>query len=400
MKTNNLPYQFFKMKKTAILFLFTLLVISCGKSKENSVDDVIATNDLEQIREKKAELSRKQSELTQQIDRLDEAINKLDPNKGLSLVTTQRVQDTLFKHYAEVQGDVSTDENIIIYPETAGILRDVRVQEGQQVSKGQILAVVDDGGLSSELARLQTQAELAKTTFERQERLWEQNIGSEIQYLEAKSNFEALQNSIRQLQTQIAKSNIRAPFSGVIDDVITTQGEVVSPGQSPLFRLVSLKNMYVEAEIPENYLSRVNEGTDVRVAIGSINKEFEGKIRRIGKNINPNNRTFRVEVAVPNENGLVRPNQIATVKFNDYTNEDAIIIPENAVQQNAAGQMVVYVLEKSGDNTGIAKRRMVETGLVSNEHIEITQGIEPGETVIIQGSRSLRDGQEVIVRNQ
>ena len=187
------------MKKTILLVLFSLLILSCG-NEPDSVESLIEKGDVTQLREKKAELNKQQAELSKKIDLLDAEIKKLDPNKNFALVTTQKIKDTIFKHYAEVQGDVATDENIVVYPESAGILKDVRVDEGQKVSKGQILAIVDDGGLSSELARLKTQAALAKTTFERQERLWEQNIGSEIQYLQAKANYEALNSSINQVQ--------------------------------------------------------------------------------------------------------------------------------------------------------------------------------------------------------
>src|SRR5690606_32645603 len=254
----------------------------------------------------------------------------------------------------QVQGNVATDENIIIYPETAGVLTEVRVTEGQNVRKGQILAVIDDGGLSSELARLQTQLELARTTFERQERLWEQKIGSEIQYLQAKSNYEALQNSVQQMRSQIERSIVRAPFNGVIDERMAEQGQVVTPGQVELFRIVNLSDMYVAADVPENYINQISKGTEVKVEIASLGRDFVGKVDLVGNTINPNNRSFNIQVSIPNEHGLIKPNQIATLKLNDYTNEEALIIPENAVQQNAQGESIVFVLEQDGENTGIA----------------------------------------------
>lgn len=387
------------MKKIATIFLLSLAMISCGNGEDKSVEEIIEDGNLSEIRQKKSELSAEQSELSRKLDLLESAINDLDEDRGRPLVNIQKLQDTTFRHYAQVQGDVYTDENIVIYPETSGILNDVRVREGQQVSKGQVLAVVDDGGLASELARVETQLALAETTFERQERLWEQNIGSEIQYLEAKSNFEALQNSAKQIRSQLAKNTIRAPFSGVIDEIITEEGEVVSPGQSQLFRLVSLKNMFIEASVPENYLNKVKEGSEVIVEIGSIGKQFTGEIQRVGNTINPNNRTFRIEVAIPNGDGLVRPNQIATVMINDYTNEDAIIVPEHTVQQNSQGETLVYVWEPQEENKGVAKKVVVETGYVYQGNIEITEGLEPGDTIITDGSRNLRDGQEVQTSN-
>lgn len=374
-------------------------MISCGQD-EQSIDKLIENGNLSEIRSKKSELSKEQGELNSKIDRLDEAIHKLDKSKRLDLVTTHKVGDTLFKHYAEVQGDVTTDENIIIYPEFSGVLNDVRVEEGQNIRKGQILAKIDDGGLSSELAQLETNANLAKTTFERQKRLWDQNIGSEIQYLETKANFEGLQSSVNRLKAQLEKTVVRAPFSGIIDEVFTEEGEVVSPGQNKLFQLVNLSDMYIKAEVPESYLNSIEKGTEVLVDISSLSKEFKGKIRRVGNTINPNNRSFTIEVAVPNEEDRIKPNQIATLKLNDYTAENAIVVPENALLKNAKGESIVFIIEKTAEENLVkAHRIIVETGYSYKDMVEITKGLEPQQTLILEGAKNLRDGQEVKIRN-
>lgn len=373
-------------------------MIGCGNTEEKSVEDIIETQDLSQIRAKKSELSNIQSEISREIDKLDQAIKKLDKNRNFPLVSIDTLNQQIFRHYAEVQGNVATDENIIIYPEYSGILTNVRVNEGEKVSKGQVLAMIDDGGLKNQLAQLEAQARLAKTTYERQERLWNQNIGSEIQYLEAKTNYEALESSVNQLKSQLNKTVVRAPFSGVIDEVISEQGEVVNPGQNQLFRLISLDKMYVEAEVPENYLSKIEKGTDVKVKISSVGKEFSGKVSQVSNNINPNNRTFRIEVSVPNENGLIKPNQIATIRLNDYTAETAIVVPESSIQKNAMGESLVYLFESNGGNknTGTAKKAVVEVGYTYNDSIEVKSGLTGGEILITEGSRNLREGQEVI----
>lgn len=372
-------------------------MIACGNDDEKSVEDVIETQDLSQIRARKSELSTKQSELSRDIDKLDEAIKKLDKNRNFPLVSIDTLNQQIFRHYAEVQGNVATDENIIIYPEYSGILTNVSVNEGERVTKGQVLAVIDDGGLKNQLAQLEAQARLAKTTYERQERLWNQNIGSEIQYLETKTNYEALESSVNRLKSQLAKTVVRAPFSGVVDEVISEQGEVVNPGQNQLFRLISLDKMYVEAEVPENYLSKIQKGTDVKVNISSVGKEFSGEVSQVGNNINPNNRTFRIEVSVPNENGLIKPNQIATIRLNDYTADTAIVVPESSIQKNAMGESLVYLYEPNGGkkNTGTAKKAVVEVGYTYNDSIEVKRGLNGGEILITEGSRNLREGQEV-----
>ncbi|MDX1544141.1 MAG: efflux RND transporter periplasmic adaptor subunit [Christiangramia sp.] len=385
--------------KKFILLTAILSLVACGGNEERTVEDIIATQDLSEIRAKKAELSNKQSELSKEIDQLDEAIKKLDKNRNFPLVSIDTLNQQKFKHYAEVQGNVATDENIIIYPEYSGILTSVKVNEGDRVSRGQVLAVIDDGGLKNQLAQLEAQARLARTTYERQKRLWEQNIGSEIQYLEAKTNYEALESSVNQLKSQLSKTVVRAPFSGVIDDVISEQGEVVNPGQNQLFRLISLDKMYVEAEVPENYLSKIRKGTEVKVQISSIDREFEGKVSQVGNNINPNNRTFRIEVLIPNENGMVKPNQIATIKLNDYTSDTAIVIPESSIQKNALGENLVYLYRPNGNsNTGTAKKAVVEVGYTYSDSIEVKNGLNNGDILITEGSKNLREGQEVRTR--
>jgi RND family efflux transporter MFP subunit len=387
------------MKNIVVLSIFTLLLIACGNSEKLSVEKIIETNNLEEIKAKKIELSKEQSALFAEIDKLDEAINKLDPEKNFPLVTTQIVNDTVFNHYTEVQGDVATKENIIIFPEYSGVLTKVYVKEGQRVNKGAVLAKIDDGGLSNQLAQLEARAALAKTTAERQKRLWEQNIGSEIQYLETQTNYEAARSSVNQLKSQLGKTTVRAPFSGVIDQVLSDEGQVVNPGQDQLFRLVNLENMYVQAAVPEVYLSKIQTGTFVIIEIDAIGKEFEGKVRQVGNFINPNNRTFQIEVAIPNKDGLVKPNLIATVKLNDYTAQNTVIIPENTIQKNSMGENLVYVFQPESDSTGIAKKVLVKIGYSYKESLEIKDGLKPGDQLIVEGAKNLRDQQKVKIKN-
>ncbi len=387
------------MKNLLFISIFSILIVSCGKSDERSVEEVIEINELSQIRAKKVELSRQQRDLATQMELLDAAITRLDPNTSLPLVSTQTINDTVFRHFTRVQGDVATRENILIYPEFSGLLTRVHVTEGQQVSRGALLATIDDGGLRSQLSQLEAQAALAKTTFERQQRLWEQNIGSEIQFLEAQTTYQSAQNAVDQLRSQLGKTSVRAPFSGVIDEVITDQGQVVNPGQNPLFRLVNLQNMYVQASVPETYLNMIKAGTSVIVEIPAINQQFEGEVKQVGSFINPNNRTFQVEISIPNSRGLVKPNLIATVRLNDYTAENALVIPEAAIQRNSLGESVVYALKKENDSIGIAQRVIIETGYNQDNLVEITSGLEPGSQIIVQGARNLRDQQKVRINN-
>ncbi|MGV6830136.1 MAG: efflux RND transporter periplasmic adaptor subunit [bacterium] len=385
------------MKKISILLLTLLIVASCSDNQKQSVDELVATDNLEEIRKRKAELDAEQIALSENLKKLEDKIKMLDPQMKVPLITTYKVEEKAFKHYVELQGNVSTDQNIVIYPEFSGVLTRVLVKEGQRVSKGQSLAKIDDGGLGQQLAQMQIQADLAKTTFERQERLWNQNIGSEIQYLQAKSNYESQEQAISQMKKQIGKTIVKAPFSGTIDQVITDQGSVVSPGLSPLFRIVNLNQMYVEADVPESYLANVVPGKDVELFFPVLNKNMNAKVRQAGNFINPANRTFRVEVAVNNAEGMIKPNLTAKLKINDYSNDKALLIPQSIISENAEGDQYVYTISSNEDGETVAKRVIISTGKTDGDFIEVISGLENGSKIIDEGARSVKDGQSVKV---
>tara|TARA_Y100000782_G_scaffold21297_1_gene22914 strand:+ start:1063 stop:2241 length:1179 start_codon:yes stop_codon:yes gene_type:complete len=387
------------MKNILSLAFVSLLLISCG-GKEESVEQIIENGDITAMRAKKTELVNEQNAIKANIDSLNAAIDKLDVKKKAALVTAVTLQDTLFKHYFEVQGNVDTDQNIVLYAEYTGVLTQLYVKEGQRVAKGQRLAKIDDGGLGSELARQEAQTALAKTTFERQKRLWDQKIGSEITYLEAKTNYEAMQAATNQLRSRVAKTVITAPFSGIVDNTMADQGQVVNAGQTGVLRLVNLSDMYVEASIPEAFLGKVNQGTEVKIRLASIGKTYDGKIRQVGNFVSPDNRTFDVKISIPNPDSAIKPNLIATVMVNDYTAENAIVVPENVVQQNAMGNSITYVYEEQADGTAIAKQVQIEEGYSDDQRVEITSGLEAGDRLIVEGVRSLRDGQAVELKDQ
>ncbi|WP_299011160.1 efflux RND transporter periplasmic adaptor subunit [uncultured Tenacibaculum sp.] len=384
------------MRKIYSLFAITLLLASCGGKKEQSVQDVIASNDLAKIREKKATLEDKIQVLTEDIKLLNSKISELDTNKKVPLITVLSAKEEVFDHYLELQGDVQTKQNVLIYPEMPGLLTRIYVKEGQYVNKGQALAKIDDGGLANQLAQIEAQAALAETTYKRQERLWNQKIGSEIQYLQAKTNYEAQTNAVSQLRRQLAKSVITAPFSGVIDDVIKEQGTVVAPGMgSEVFRIVNLKNMYIETDVPESYITSIKKGKNVEVEFPVLGEKLTSKIRQAGNFINPANRTFKVEVEVPNKDGNIKPNLTAKLKINDYSNEKAILIPQSIISENANGEQYVYVVEDIKDQIGTAKQTIITTGKTQGDIIEVLSGIESGTKIIDEGARSVKNGQEV-----
>ncbi|MCK4561331.1 MAG: efflux RND transporter periplasmic adaptor subunit [Flavobacteriaceae bacterium] len=389
------------MKTIYTLLFLTIILASCSEDKKKSVESIIESNDLVKIRNKKSEIVSEQKIIVSQLKQLDEAIAKLDIIKKVPLVTTFKVNDTVFTHYLELQGNVSTKNLLVIYPEFSGILTDVYVKEGQKVKKGQLLAKIDDGGLGQQLDLLQIQEELAKTTYERQKRLWDQKIGSELQFLQAQSSYRAQAKAVSQLQQQVEKTFVRAPFSGTIDDVITDQGSVVAPGQSQLMRIVNLSNMYIETDVPEKYITNISKDKKVQVEFPILGKTMDAKIRQVGNYINPANRTFKVEIDIPNKEKNIKPNLTAKLKINDYINPKALLIPQSVISENANGQQYVYVIrtKKNSDKT-VAEKVIIKTGKTQGDVIEVLNGLISGDEIIKEGARSVSDGQIVKVLNQ
>jgi len=387
------------MKKIYSILVLSLLLVACGGSENNSVSQTIASGNLEAIRSMKTNLTSQLNGIETDLAALEAAIANLDTNENLPLVTTFEVQPQVFNHYLDLQGNVKTRENVLLYPEMAGTLLTVKVKKGARVSKGQILAVIDNGGMSNQLSQLKTQAALAQTTFERQATLWEQKIGSEIQYLQSKAQAEAQANAVLQLEKVLAKAQITAPFSGVIDQVLKDPGTVVSPGNgSEVFRLINLSNMYIEVDVPEGYLGAVTKGKKAGVYFPVLQDSVNAVVRETGNYINPNNRSFSAEIAVENPNGQIKPNLNARVHINDYTNENALLIPQSVISENAAGEQYAYVAALN-NGEAIAKRHIITTGKTQGDFVEITSGISAGDLIIKEGARSVKDAQAVKILN-
>ncbi|MEM6525014.1 MAG: efflux RND transporter periplasmic adaptor subunit [Bacteroidota bacterium] len=390
------------MKTRIALFTLTLVILAACGNEPGSVDALISNGDLEGIRAKKKELTEQQRSLEQEIALLDSVISANDENRKLPLVTTFEAKQAAFDHYIELQGDVTTKQNVLIYPEMAGTLLKVYIAEGDPVVKGQLLASIDDGGMKSQLQQMKTQLELAKTTFERQERLWGQKVGSEIQYLQAKTSYEAQDNAVKQMESQLSKYSIRAPFSGVIDDVIKDQGTVVSPGPgSEVFRIVNLSNMYIEVNVPETYISTITPGKMVKVSFPVLGETIDSKVRQTGNFINPDNRSFTVEIPVPNKGGNIKPNLTAKVQINDYRNDMAILIPQSVISENSEGEQYAFVVSGiNAENIAKANKNIIKTGKTQGDYVEVLEGINSGDNIIEEGARAVKDGQEVKILQQ
>lgn len=385
------------MKSTISTLLLTLglVSVSCQSKSSGSIDELIASNDESLLRAKRTELSAQRNALDADIKRLDVVIASLDKSASLPLVATYEVTPQEFNHFTSFQGTVKTMKNINVYPEMPGQLLEVLVVEGQKVEKDQVLARIDDGGLLAQLAQAKSQLLLAETVFNRQERLWSQNIGSEIQFLQAKTQFESAEKAVDALSLQAEKSIVRAPFDGTVDQIFKEPGTIVAPGMgSELFRVVNIDEVYVEVDVPETHITSISEGSKVQVNLPAIGEEIDARIARVSKVINPSNRSFTVEIPLENKSGFIRPNLMASVAINDYSNKSAIMIPQSVVSENAEGQQYCFALEKSTEGY-IAKRLIIQTGKTSEDFIEVLDGVEKGALLITEGAKKVSDNQPV-----
>jgi membrane fusion protein, multidrug efflux system len=374
------------MKQIFLLLTTTLLLIGCGKKEEANIDDLVKSKDLVAIKAKRDLI---QADLA----KLETAIGTLYIKKAQeALVSVMTIKDTIFSHYLEVQGNVNTKENILIQPEMPGTLTSLNVIAGQRVAKGQVLGRVDDAGMSQQLASAENQYNLAKTTFERQKNLWDQKIGSEIQFLQAQTQMVGAQKAILLIKAQLSKTLIKAPFSGVIDAVFVERGQVVAPSIQGLMRIVNLSNMFVTTDVPETYIGKLKVGTMVNVGLTSLGKTYSGRVRQVGNNINPANRSFTIEVAVPNPDNLLRPNQVAKLQIIDYTSKNAIAIPTNVILSNGDGTKYVYTAENSNGKTATAKKVVVTTGQSSGNVTEILSGLDALDIIVTEGLNTIEEG--------
>ena len=390
------------MKNTYLLILITVFLNSCSNKKQLSLEEVLVTNDVELLKSRKSEIDAKLEELSLDLDQLNNKLSILNKDRNTPLITTITTSEQKFNHFIELQGNVKTKQNVLVYPEMPGILNKVYVKEGQKVIKDQILATIDDGGLSQQLLLLKSNEQLAKTTFERQKRLWDQQIGSEIQYLQAKTSYNSQKNATRQLKKQLGKFTIRAPFSGIIDNVFKEKGTVVAPGPgAEIFRIINLSNMYIETDVPESYISSIKKNKMVEVNFPILGRSYDTSIRQVGNFINPSNRTFRIEVGIPNLDGEIKPNLTAKLRLNDYSNSNAILIPQSIISENAKGQQFIYVVKDNKEKNQVyAERLVIETGKTNGDFIEVTKNLDANVEVILEGARSVNNGQVVKVINK
>jgi len=376
------------MKKiiTLIILALALSVVSCGNKDEVSLEAK-----KRRLQNKKNELR----ELSKEVASLEAEVQQLDPSlrakAKVSPVVIEELKAQPFKHYVEVQGMVEANQNITVSPMVSGRITRIYVREGQYVKANQVLAQIDDAVLKSNVEEVKTQLKLAEIVYEKQKRLWDQEIGTEIQYLTAKNNKESLESRLATLKEQLSMNRMQAPISGTVDEIYPKVGELTSPG-APAFRIVNARDLSIVAEVPEAYAPYISKGKSVNVDFPILNKNVEGKITTVGQSINPTNRSFKVEVKLPNSKEF-KPNMFGEISINDRTLENAITIPLNIIQKTDEGSFVFVAKRK--EEKWIARRVNISMGLLAEESAEITKGLEAGDKLITTGYKDLSDGQEV-----
>jgi len=367
----------------SIIFL-GIFLISCGSNDPQA---------------KVRELESQRDDLNAQIEELKNEIaqNNGDMENGrVSYVKLQKVTPEPFKHFIKIQGTIESDNNILIPPQSPGIVKKIHVEKGDRVQKGQLLAELDGAIYESTIQELKTNLELARTVFERQERLWNKKIGSEIQYLQAKTNKEGLEQKLKTVNEQYKLTKISSPISGTIDQVLIKEGEAAAAGFGAI-RVVQLSDLKIKAVLSERYISVLKVGDLVDVNIPVLNKNLKLKIDAVSQVIDPKNRTFSIEVVIPKSESDIKPNMLAVLTINDYVNQSALTIPLDILQKTGEDMFLFAAKEhpEYPNEKWIVEKRIVKPGYYYNEVIEVLGGLNENEQVVIFGFQNLADGQTV-----
>lgn len=371
------------MRVAITLILIAGLLSSCEETPQ-----------LEKLQSQRDSLKGVQTEISDELTKVDEAITALDTTikERIFSVSSLQLTPTDFNHYFTVQGLVETDQNAVIYPEVPAKIISISIREGDKVTKGQTLLTLDSRVISSQIGELKLRLALAQTIYKKQENLWSQEIGSEIQYLQAKNNYESLEQNLQALESQRAFYTVKAPFSGIVDEITPKVGETANPAM-PLLRLINVSSVYIKSDVTERYLSKIKTGDLVMVNFPSVGVKKETKIERIGNFINPTNRTFKIKLSMNNEDLLLKPNLLGELKIRDYYSDSTAVIPTALVQMTPAGDEFVYAVVENQ-----AKKIMIKTGMTFEGMAEVVEGLTGTELLIDRGSRSVKDGDKLSIQ--
>jgi len=379
------------MKKILNLIILITLIVACKQSPEQSAE----TTDLQ---------TRKQ-EIQRQIDSLNALLIQIDSklqatgDKKLPEIEAMPVKKQAFAHFIELQGSIDTDGNVLVVPEVMGSVKKIYVEEGDKVKKSSVLMLLDDTVLRNQISEVKTQYDLAETAYERQQRLWNQKIGSEMAYLQAKTQKEALEKKLKTLQSQLAKFKVKAPISGTLDDLMIKEGEMAAP-QKPVARLVNLDQVYMQADVSETYMSQIKKGTETVIDFPSLGQQIRANMSYVGNFIHPTNRTFKIRINLLNLDGVLKPNLTGNIKIKDFEAPEAIVLPLSLIQEDRHGNNYVYVLTPVPGEEGVysAKKQIVKTGKVYKNQAMITEGLQEGVLIATGSARGLTEGDQVTVK--
>lgn len=367
------------MKTRIIIIALATILLSCNNSKQAKLD----------------KLKVQYTDMAAQIKQLEDEIAKEGGKpvvRKAVQVSIKEAQPQLFNHYIEVQGKVDGEDNIGVSAKTIGVVTDILVTEGQAVTKGQLLAQLDDKVLKQSLEEIKTQYTLVSNLYNKQKNLWDQKIGSEVQYLSAKTNKEALENRLQTTMEQIEMSKIKSPINGTVEEIPIKVGQSVAPGLA-IFRVVNFSKIKVMAEVAEAYAPKINKGDDVVLFFPDINSEITTKVTFASKYINPINRTFQIEARLSANQMKFKANMVCVVKVNDYNTTKALVLPMNVIQ-SLNDEKYVFLMNTTG-STITAKKQVVKLGQSYNGSVEILDGIKENDKVIVSGFQDIEDGAPV-----
>jgi membrane fusion protein, multidrug efflux system len=364
------------MKKLVIILLAASTLVACGP-KSGGLDKL------------KTKLEKKKEELTSlraDIKKLETEIEELDTNKKQHLIAVRAttIHRAAFKNPIKLQGLVESDQDVIVSSELGGKILSMHVKEGQRVSKGQLIAKLDGRAMENQVAELKSALELAEISYKKQKKLWDQNIGSEIQFLQVKNAFNRLTNSHAAAKANLSKFTLKAPISGNVDEVFSNVGQILSPGMSPVVRIVNSSEVTVKANVSERYLTKLSVGDEVIVNYPSLELSKTEKIASLGSYINPNNRTFNIVINPSGGNKYMRPNLLAIITAYDYKRDSVVTIPTKLVR-GEEGKNFVLILNKGDDNSYVVQKQEVQVEKSFIDRTVIASGLEDGYLLITEG---------------
>ena len=367
------------MKQILIITIAAIILSSCGSAPVENEE-----SKRKELQKFKQELY----ELEQKIAALETELKNNEKEEIIPVKIELLAKDT-FEHFIEVTGEVEAEMDVNVSPETAGTIKEVFVKEGEYVSKGKVLARLNTDILNRTLEEIYIQLDLAKTNFERQKNLWDQNIGSEMQFLQAKNNKESLEKRVESIQAQIEMADVKSPVNGIVDVIYQKKGNIGGP-QVPFARIININDLKIYADVSESYLTKVKKGDRVEINFPALNKTLKAPINQISNSIDPNNRTFRIRIDLNNPDKLIKPNLISVIKIRDYFSEDAIVIPALYIKQDFKGNYTYIAENQNGKN--IARKVYVEPGVTNNNLTEVVSGLQEGMKVISEGFTQVADG--------